>query len=85
MDWQEFFNVKPVTSTQVGVIGSLLKTANLTHQELEEFREPYVYDGMTEEEGYELIEYLGKNQIDKVESGFNYSQTDIKRKLGQWK
>jgi hypothetical protein len=31
----------------------------------------------------EMASYLSKNQIDRIENGLNYNQTDIKKKLAQ--
>ena len=41
-----------------------------------------LFNGLfTDEEADEVIHYLKDNQLDRIEAGFNYSQTDIKRKL----
>lgn len=44
-----------------------------------------LFEGLfTDDEADEIIEYLKDNQLDRIESGFNYSQTDIQNKL-KWK
>ena len=40
-------------------------------------------DHYSQEEAFKIIENLQQNQIDQVDSGFNYNQTDINNKLNK--
>lgn len=63
------------TSTDISFIESLLKTSNINHDERANIeREMYDYD---KKSANECITYLKNNQLDIINSGFNYSQTDI--------
>lgn len=77
-DWFKFFKVEKANMWQITQVETLLMGANLSPKELELFSLD-----LTKEEADEAIEYLQKNQIDRLEAGLDYSQRDIKRKLKQ--
>ena len=69
---------EPCSVITLSYIESLIKMANLSQQE----KDTFVYlEELTNKEAKEMIEYLFKNQIDKINSGAGYSQTDIKFKI----
>ncbi len=77
-----FKNLKEVkreeaTLGQISVIESLLHTANLTPEQ----KDILYYD--QKDDAKKVIQFLNKNQIDIVESGFYCSQNQIKYKLKQ--
>jgi len=61
-------------------IEGLLKTAIIEYEVKEElYRE--LKGVIDQQRAEELLEYLYNNQIDPIQSGGNYGQTDIKNKL----
>ena len=61
-------------------IEGLLKTAAIQHELKEElYRE--LKGAIDTERAEELLQFLYDNQIDPIQSGVNYGQTDIKNKL----
>lgn len=61
-------------------IEGLIQTAIIEHEAKEElYRE--LKGVIDQQRAEELLEYLYKNQIDPIQSGGNYGQTDIKNKL----
>lgn len=65
-------------SSTISMLETLIRSANISPEEEKTF---VGLDKLTQKEAEELIEYLKNNQIDKVESGFGYSQTEIIYKL----
>lgn len=67
------------TDGQIQFVESLLMNVALDHDEQAEiYREIPV---MSQERANELIEYLQENQLDPIQSGNSYGQTDIKNKI----
>ena len=67
------------TDGQIQFVESLLMNVALDHDEQAEiYREIPV---MSQERANELIEYLQDNQLDPIQSGNSYGQTDIKNKI----
>jgi len=60
---------------QISAIESLLQFANIDHDEKEDIDRKML--SFSEEEAYKTIEYLRENQLNRISSGFNYSQSDI--------
>lgn len=74
----ELFNAEP---HKINQIEDLLKNAIIQHEEKQEiYRE---LKSIEDQRADELIEYLYKNQICPIQSGANYTQTDIKNKLNK--
>lgn len=69
------------THNQIDYIDSLLMTAAISPQQLEDFDREKSY--MTQERAGEVIQYLKDNQLDPVLAGNNYSQTDINTHLNK--
>jgi hypothetical protein len=68
-----------ITPTQISIIEGLLKTANMTEEQ-----KTFVENNMMEctpEEASKWIKKLEDKQVDKIDSGNGYTQTDIKNKL----
>ena len=71
--------VEKITTTQISIIEGLLRTANMTEEQ-----KTFVENNMmecTSEEAFKWIKKLEDKQVDKIESGNGYTQTDIKNKL----
>lgn len=69
-------------------INKLLACANISEAEKERIEDRLVTlesigNDFAEEEYYLIIESLQNNQLDPITYGFNYNQTDIRRKLKQ--
>lgn len=60
---------------QISIIESLVQGSNLDHDERESIYRSL--GDMTQEEAIQKIEYLYQNQLNPIEAGHNYSQTDI--------
>lgn len=72
-------SLEDATPNQVAMIESLLRTSNYDEQAKEKIeREIY---GLGEKQATKLIRDLQANQRDPIESGDNYNQTDIQKKL----
>jgi hypothetical protein len=76
-------NNKPVidkiTPTQISIIEGLMQTSTLNEAQL-----TFIQNNMmdcTSEQASKWIENLKGKQVDAIESGNNYTQTDIKNKL----
>lgn len=67
------------TDNQIVMIEGLLNTSIIDHDEREWIEKEL--PTASQERARELIEYLQNNQQDAIQSGVNYSQTDIKNKL----
>jgi len=76
---QLYNNAQP---NKIDQIEDLLKHA-LIHPYEQDSILREIRDGIEEERADELIEYLYKNQICPIQSGANYTQTDIKNKLNK--
>ena len=75
---QLYNNAQP---NKIYQIEQLLVTSIIDHPErVHIYRE---LNNLSEERADELIEYLYKNQICPIQSGANYTQTDIKNKLNK--
>lgn len=66
---------------QLDYIDSLIVTAAITPERMREIEQ--YKNTMGSEEAKEVIQELKDNQTDPIESGRNYSQTEIKNKLNQ--
>lgn len=78
----EFYNnpINMIESTQISYIETLLKHSNLDHDQREVIeREMSSYSAI---EANECIAMLNDKQLDPITSGFNYSQSDISKKIG---
>jgi hypothetical protein len=76
---KEVESVNKITPTQISIIEGLLRTANMTEEQ-----KTFVENNMMEcttEQATKWIEKLNDKQVDKIESGNGYTQTDIKNKL----
>lgn len=69
------------TDNQIVMIEGLLNTSIIDHDEREWIEKEL--PTASQERARELIEYLQNNQQDAIQSGVNYSQTDIKNKLNK--
>ena len=67
---------KDASIGQISRIESLLQTSAVDHDERASIEREFV--DMSEERAVNLIEYLTENQLNPIEAGFNYSQSDIK-------
>ena len=71
------------TDNQIDYIDSLLMTAAISPEQLEDIERERSY--MSSERAGEIIKYLQDNQLDPIAAGLNYSQTDINTKLNEGK
>lgn len=62
-------------------IESLLANSAIPEQREREIYHTLQRGGFTNLEAMEVIEYLKRNQLCRIDSGFRYSATDIKYKL----
>lgn len=72
-----------ITPTQISIIEGLIQTSTLDDSQIK-----FIQNNMldcTAEEATKWIEKLKSKQVDPIESGNNYTQTDIKNKLKQIK
>lgn len=65
--------------SQINTIESLLRTSCIDHDERQSIENEF--DTMTQSRALELISYLNENQLDPINAGANYSQTDISLKV----
>lgn len=68
-----------ISPTQISIIEGLLQTSTLDEKQI-----TFINNNMldcTYNEAYKWIEKLKDKQVDAIESGNNYTQTDIKNKL----
>lgn len=68
-----------ITPTQISMIEGLVQTSTLNEKQL-----AFISGNMmecTEKEAWKWIENLKSKQVDAIEAGNNYTQTDIKNKL----
>lgn len=70
-----------ISTTQISIIEGLLNEVNLTDKQLNAIENEM--SSWTEERAYECIEFLKSKQVDRINSGLSYTQTDIKNKLKQ--
>ena len=70
-------------STQISIIEGMLNEVNLTDKQLNTIENEM--NDYTSERAAECIEWLKTKQVDRIESGLGYTQTDIKNKLKQIK
>lgn len=68
-----------ISDGQLNFIESLLMTAAIPPEEQSSFYSEMTT--MSAERAREVIDYLNTNQLDPIQSGNNYNQTDIKKKL----
>jgi hypothetical protein len=68
-----------ITPTQISMIEGLMQTSTLNEKQLT-FIQGNMMD-CTEKEAWKWIENLKTKQVDAIEAGNNYTQTDIKNKL----
>lgn len=71
----------PLTYEQGCYIEKLLANSAIPPQKDREIHQNLYKQLYTNYEAIDLIDYLEANQLDRINSGFNYSQTDIKYKL----
>ena len=69
------------TMGTVNLIEGLLSTSSLGEQEKDAYYNLIIDDSLTSTQANKIIEYLKDNQRDPIESGDNYSMSDIGRKL----
>lgn len=69
------------TDSQKDYIDGLLMTANLSPELLEDYEREMSY--MTSDRAGEMINELLNNQVDPIDAGTAYNQTDIKNKLNE--
>lgn len=69
-------------SWQIERIESLLPTSVTSPEEREDI-EHEIKGYVDSERAFELIWYLEANQLDPIQAGLNYNQTDIKNKLNR--
>jgi phage RecT family recombinase len=68
-----------ISESQIDYIESLLKHANIDHDQRGQIeRNLHSYSSY---DAKKCIEMLKENQLNPIDSGFNYTQTDIKNKL----
>ena len=68
--------------SQLGYIDSLINNSNFTEKQREELKPG---QDISEGQAEELISYLLDNQLCPIESGRNYTQRDIIKKLNKLK
>ena len=71
----------PISMNQGNYIEGLLISSSIDEKTSNDIYE--ALPDMTQKRAKECIEYLQNNQKDNIESGGNYSQTDIKNKLSE--
>lgn len=64
---------------QISALESLLMTSNIDHDERQSIEDEFQL--MSRDRANYLISYLQDNQLDPINSGLNYDQTDISNKL----
>jgi len=69
------------TDEQLNYIESLLETSSIAMEK--QFQIESEFNSYSSEAAQKCIYYLKQNQVDPIDSGGNYSQTDIKNKLKQ--
>jgi len=70
-----------ISANQLSIIENLIQTSSISEKEKEKIES--ALNDMTEVKAKDCIDYLELNQIDKIDSGGNYTQTDIKKKLSK--
>ena len=86
MSW-EANNFDALTNSEpekIGISTIIYIESLLNNSLLREEEKRYDLEILTEQEAIQLIEYLQKNQVDIIDSGRNYGQKDILRKLKQF-
>jgi len=68
-----------ITDSQLDYIDSLIVTAAINPEEMQQIERSKSM--MSQEEARKTIEYLKENQVDPIDAGLNYGQTDIQNKL----
>lgn len=81
-DFYDFFGAE---YGKLEFIESLVDRASISEKEKDIICHRLKRDAFTELEADNIIEYLYERQIDLIQSGFSYNQTDIKRKLNEFK
>ena len=80
-DYDDFLReLEGATSDQLGIIAMLLDQVHLTDRELDKIN-LFLSQSPSNLEADHLIHQLEQRKVDPINSGFNYSQTDIKNKL----
>jgi phage RecT family recombinase len=69
----------PATIGQISYIESLLQNSNIDHEERASYEREL--SEMTHGRAQDVIEMLKENQLDPIQSGTNYSSTDISKKI----
>ena len=72
--------LSPITETQREIIAMLLHQVHLTDRELDKIT-LWMSQSPSELEAEHLMSELNQRKVDPIQSGHNYSQTDIKNKL----
>lgn len=72
-----------LTAGQASTIETLLKNANISEKQRDSIHDSY--ESMSLEKADECIAWLEERQTDAIESGRNYSQTDVNKKLSKIK
>jgi len=78
---KDFYEVFGMEYHKGSLIESLLQNCSLPNVISGIIWERLYINAFTDFEADEIIEYLRENQLDRIQSGFNYTQTDIKYKL----
>lgn len=82
MNWiDDLFDEWEIDEGLISLVESLLKTSNYSLVRRDEVHRNLL--SYTQEETEELIKDLTENQLDPIQHGLNYSQTDILNKLNK--
>jgi muramoyltetrapeptide carboxypeptidase LdcA involved in peptidoglycan recycling len=83
MDFNELDNIEfeIVDDSKIEWLISILKTSSLSNEVKEDLERELETFNITPERYEQLSNAIYNSQIDIINGGFNYSQTDINRKL----
>jgi muramoyltetrapeptide carboxypeptidase LdcA involved in peptidoglycan recycling len=83
MDFNELDNIEfeIVDDSKIEWLISMLKTSSLSNEVKEDLERELETFNITPERYEQLSNAIYNSQIDIINGGFNYSQTDINRKL----
>ena len=83
MDFNELDNIEfeIVDDSKIEWLISMLKTSSLSNEVQEDLERELETFNITPERYEQLSNAIYNSQIDIINGGFNYSQTDINRKL----
>ena len=72
-----------IDDNKVEYLLSLLKTSGLSNEVKEDLTNELETFDITPERYYQLFNIIDNSQLDAINSGFNYTQTDINKKLNK--